>query len=145
MDPDDDNDGVPDTSDAFPLDPEEWADLDGDLIGDNMDADIAATGLGDDKNHNGLPDFQEMDFDGDGVPRANAIPWDAFPFDPKETRDLDGDGLGDNADPDRDGDGWSDAEELKAGTNPLDPLSFPLPPVPAQARTLAPTPVPKAQ
>lgn len=125
LDPDDDNDGVPDTADAFPLDPEEWADLDGDLIGDNMDADINADGIGDDKNHNGIPDFLEMDYDGDGVPKANAVPWDAFPLDPKEWRDMDGDGIGDNADTDKDGDGWSDAEEKKAGTDPLNLLSFP--------------------
>ena len=124
-DPDDDNDGVPDTIDAFPLDPEEWADKDADLIGDNMDADINADGIGDDKNHNGIPDFLEMDYDGDGVPKANAVPWDAFPFDPKEWRDTDGDGIGDNADTDKDGDGWSDAEEKKAGTDPLNRLSFP--------------------
>jgi hypothetical protein len=124
-DPDDDNDGVPDTGDAFPLDPEEWADKDGDLIGDHMDADIDADGVADDKNKNGIPDFEEMDFDSDGMPKANAVPWDAFPLDPKEWRDTDGDGIGDNADPDKDGDGWSDEEERKAGTDPLDPLSFP--------------------
>jgi hypothetical protein len=122
---DDDNDGVPDLKDAFPLDPEEWADQDGDLIGDNMDADIDGNGIADDKNKNGKPDNEEMDYDGDGVPKANAVPWDAFPFDPKEWRDTDGDGIGDNADRDDDGDGWSDAEEGRAGTDPLNPLSFP--------------------
>ncbi|MEK7677144.1 MAG: DUF5060 domain-containing protein [Verrucomicrobiota bacterium] len=124
LDADDDNDGVPDALDAFPLDPEEQFDRDGDLIGDNMDADVDGDGLGDDKNKNSVPDFEEMDFDGDTVPRANAIPWDTFPLDPKEWRDTDGDGLGDNADADDDGDGWTDAEEKKAGTDPLDPLSF---------------------
>ena len=126
LDPDDDNDGVPDTADAFPLDPEEWADQDGDLIGDNLDADIDADGVGDDKNKNGIPDFEEMDFDGDGVLKANVVPWDAFPLDPKERRDTDGDGIGDNSDTDKDGDGWSDEEERKAGTDPLDRLSFPV-------------------
>ena len=125
LDPDDDNDRVPDTSDAFPLDPEEWADKDGDLIGDNFDADIDADGQGDDRNHNGIPDHEEMDFDGDGVPKANAIPWDAFPLDRNEWRDTDGDGVGDNADTDKDGDGWSDEEERRAGTDPLSRLSFP--------------------
>ena len=33
--------------------------------------------------------------------------------------------IGDNLDADVDGDGHSDAEEVRAGTNPLDPLSFP--------------------
>jgi hypothetical protein len=124
-DPDDDNDGVPDAEDAFPLDPSEWADKDGDLIGDNLDADLDADGVGDDLNKNGKPDCEELDLDGDGVPRCGAVPWDAFPLDPKEWRDTDGDGVGDNADPDDDGDGWSDQEEQRAGTDPLDRLSFP--------------------
>lgn len=125
LDPDNDNDRVPNTADAFPLDPNEWADKDGDLIGDNFDADIDADGRGDDKNRNGIPDQEEMDFDGDGIPKANAVPWDAFPLDPKEWRDTDGDGIGDNADTDKDGDGWSDEEERRAGTDPLNRLSFP--------------------
>jgi hypothetical protein len=125
-DPDNDNDGVPNAQDAFPLEPEEWADKDGDLIGDNLDADIDGLPEGDDRNHNGIPDWKEMDIDGDGVPRAGAVPWDAFPNDPKEWRDTDGDGIGDNSDPDIDGDGWSNAEEKAAGTDPYDPLSFPL-------------------
>jgi hypothetical protein len=65
IDNDDDNDGVPDIKDAFPLEPEEWEYKDGDLIGDNMDADD----------------------DGDGVDRANTVPWDAYSFDPKKWSD----------------------------------------------------------
>ena len=126
VDDDNDNDGVPNAKDAFPLEPEEWADRDGDGIGDNLDADKDADGVGDDDNHNGIADFLEMDFDGDGVPRASAVPWDAFPLDPKEWRDTDGDGVGDNADDDDDGDGFTDQEELKAGTDPLNKLSFPV-------------------
>ncbi len=126
QDPDDDNDGVNDDQDAFPLEPEEWADQDYDLIGDNLDADIDGDGRGDDRNSNGTADHEEMDADGDGVPRANAVPWDAFPRDPNEQTDTDGDGIGDNADPDDDGDGVSDVEEQQAGTNPLDALSFPV-------------------
>lgn len=124
-DNDDDNDRVIDDQDAFPLEPEEWADRDHDLIGDNLDADLDGDGQGDDRNGDGTPDHEEMDADGDGAPRANAVPWDAFPWDPKESRDTDGNGIGDNADPDDDGDGFSDAEERQGGTNPLDPLSFP--------------------
>ncbi len=126
LDPDDDNDGVPDAGDAFPLEPEEWEDKDGDLIGDNLDADDDGDGAGDDHNSNGVPDHQELDLDGDGVDRSKSVPWDAFPVDPKEWRDTDGDGVGDNADTDDDGDGWSDEAEIKAGTDPLDKLSFPL-------------------
>jgi hypothetical protein len=125
-DPDNDNDGVPDAKDAFPLEPEEWEDKDGDLIGDNLDADVDADGKGDDRNGNGIPDCEEMDIDGDGVPRTSANPWDAFPLDPKEWRDTDGDGIGDNSDPDIDGDGFTNAEEKAAGTDPYDPLSFPV-------------------
>jgi len=124
-DRDDDNDGVSDEKDAFPLESEEWADKDGDLIGDNLDADDDGDGKGDDQNQNGTPDHKELDLDGDGVLRAKSVPWDAFPLDPKEWRDTDGDGIGDNSDTDDDGDGWSDAEEKKAGTDPLDKLNFP--------------------
>jgi hypothetical protein len=125
VDDDNDNDGVPNSKDAFPLEREEWADADGDRIGDNLDSDINADGVADDLNKNGVPDNEELDWDGDGVPTSGAIPWDAFPRDPKEWRDTDGDGIGDNADTDDDGDGYSDEEEKRAGANPLDPLSFP--------------------
>ncbi|PIE00597.1 MAG: hypothetical protein CSA81_13620 [Acidobacteria bacterium] len=67
-----DGDGVPNEKDAFPKDPKETADMDGDSIGDNSDPDI----------------------DGDGVPNEK----DAFPKDPTETADHDGDGIGDNKD-----------------------------------------------
>lgn len=72
LDPDDDNDGVPDTQDAFPLDRTEWLDTDGDGIGNNADPDD----------------------DNDGVPDVS----DDLPLDPTESRDQDGDGVGDNRD-----------------------------------------------
>lgn len=124
-DDDNDNDGVPNAKDAFPLEREEWADVDADRIGDNLDADLDADGVADDRNRNGVADNEEPDWDGDGAPNANAAPWDAFPRDPNETRDTDGDGIGDNADPDADGDGYSNAEEQSAGADPLNPISFP--------------------
>lgn len=92
-DPDDDNDGVNDEEDAFPLNRNETKDTDGDGIGDNKDTDD----------------------DGDGVPDVI----DAFPLDPSETKDTDGDGIGDNKDTDDDGDGLLDEDEIQAGTNPL--------------------------
>ncbi len=125
VDDDNDNDGVLNSKDAYPLDPEETVDKDGDYIGDLIDADDNGDGIGDDDNHNGIPDCEEMDFDGDKVPKAWAISSDAFPWNPKEWRDTDGDGIGDNADPDDDNDGFTDEEEIKAGTDPLDRLSFP--------------------
>jgi len=127
-DTDDDNDGHPDKKDAFPLEPEEWQDNDGDLIGDVLDADDDGDGKADDLNRNGKPDRDELDIDGDGVDCRHSVPWDAFPFDPKESRDTDGDGIGDNADADDDDDGFTDAQEKKAGTDPLDKLSFPVKP-----------------
>ena len=125
LDPDDDEDGVPDREDAFPLEPEEWEDKDMDWIGDNLDADDDGDGIGDDDNKNGIADCQELDLDGDGVNRAKSIPWDVFPLDPKEWRDTDGDGIGDNSDLDDDNDGYSDEYEKRHGTNPLDKLNFP--------------------
>ncbi|HLB74283.1 MAG TPA: molybdopterin-binding protein, partial [Sedimentisphaerales bacterium] len=125
LDLDDDNDGVPDLHDAFPLEPEESKDADKDLIGDNLDADDNGDGLADDENKNAEPDWEELDFDGDGIDRAKSLPWDAFPFDLKEWLDTDGDGAGDNADPDDDNDGWTDQQESSAGTDPMDKLSFP--------------------
>jgi hypothetical protein len=125
LDGDDDEDGVPDQDDAFPLEPEEWEDKDMDWIGDNFDADDDGDGVGDDENQNDIADYEELDLDGDGVDRAKSVPWDVFPFDPEEWQDTDGDGIGDNADPDDDNDGYNDEIERKRGTNPLDNLSFP--------------------
>ena len=55
------------------------------------------------------------DTDGDGVPDYQ----DAFPSDPAETVDTDGDGIGNNADTDDDGDEMPDAWENQYGFNPL--------------------------
>ena len=125
LDADDDNDGVPDVEDAFPLEPEEWEDKDADWIGDNLDADDDGDGVGDDQNKNGVPDHEELDFDGDGFDRAKSVLWDVFPFDQNEWRDTDGDGVGDNTDADDDNDGFDDQQELRNDTDPLDKLSFP--------------------
>ncbi len=115
-DPDDDNDGTPDTEDAFPLDPNEDTDTDGDGVGDNGDAfpedanettDTDGDGTGD--NGDAFPNDpnEDTDTDGDGVGDNG----DAFPSDPNETSDQDGDGIGDNADPDDDGNGLPDLKE----------------------------------
>jgi len=56
-----------------------------------------------------------IDSDGDGVPDLQ----DAFPLDPNETMDTDGDGLGNNSDEDDDNDGMPDAWEITYGLNPL--------------------------
>jgi len=71
-DDDADGDGVPDSEDAFPADPNESVDTDGDGLGNNTDEDD----------------------DGDGYTDST----DRFPLDPSEWLDSDGDGVGDNAD-----------------------------------------------
>ena len=84
MDEDDDNDGVADLRDAFPLEREETVDADRDLIGDSLDAD--ADGDGTAKPTTGTQRqarHEEPDLDGDGFPTASG-PWDAFPADPRE-------------------------------------------------------------
>ncbi len=48
--PDSDGDGVPDEDDAFPDDPTEWVDTDGDGIGDNADPDDDNDGVPDDQD-----------------------------------------------------------------------------------------------
>ena len=50
---------------------------------------------------------------------------DAFPQDPAEYLDFDGDGIGDNADTDDDNDGFSDEYEVSKGADPLDKNSIP--------------------
>lgn len=90
IDTDDDNDGVSDEEDAFPIDSSETLDTDSDGIGNNADTDD----------------------DGDGVSDDD----DAFPLDSTETVDTDNDGVGNNADTDDDNDGVGDDED----SHPLD-------------------------
>ena len=98
---DTDGDGVPDSSDAFPNNPNEWDDTDGDGVGDNADAfpndatetvDSDGDGVGDNSDWAPNDATETLDSDGDGV-GDNA---DAFPNDATETLDSDGDGVGDN-------------------------------------------------
>lgn len=57
----------------------------------------------------------DVDSDGDGA--SDSL--DAFPADPSEWIDTDGDGIGNNADTDDDGDGMPDSWEALYGLNPL--------------------------
>ena len=101
---DTDGDGIIDTEDDFPDNPDETTDSDGDGVGDNADEfpfdanethDDDGDGVG--NNTDAFPqDANEThDDDGDGVGNNT----DAFPQDADETMDTDGDGVGDNADP----------------------------------------------
>ena len=126
VDTDDDGDGTPDTLDAFPFDATENADNDGDGVGDFSDTDDDNDGWMDNEepncgtdpmDHTSVPadndmdhdcDITDQDDDNDGVLDLD----DAFPMNPNENRDLDGDGTGDNADIDDDGDGWLDTTEV---------------------------------
>jgi len=114
--PDDtDGDGVPDVDDAFPDDPAEWKDSDGDGTGNNGDncpktpnpdqADLDADGKG---------DVCDEDIDGDGANNAD----DAFPHHPNEWADSDGDGIGNNSDAfPLDPNEWADGDSDGIGNN----------------------------
>ncbi|MDM8548892.1 carboxypeptidase regulatory-like domain-containing protein [Desulfobacterales bacterium HSG2] len=147
--PDSDNDGVADTEDAFPNDPNEQVDTDGDGTGNNADTDDDNDGMPDawevEYGLNPLADDASEDKDGDdfsnlkeyeqntdptdpddpGAAPADfdgdgvADTEDAFPNNPNEQADTDGDGTGNNADTDDDNDGMPDAWEAEYGLNPL--------------------------
>ena len=106
VDNDDDNDGVVDLEDAYPLIAlGGLTDTDGDGQPDDCNSDCVALGMD-----------ADADDDNDGVTDAN----DVFPLDALETIDTDGDLVGNNADLDDDGDGSSDEQESLDGTDPLD-------------------------
>jgi hypothetical protein len=91
---DDDNDGRLDDLDAFPFDPTEQDDTDGDGLGDNSDFDDDNDGLSDSLEYDIGTDPLVVDTDGDGVSDKD----DVFPLDESEWEDSDGDGTGDNSD-----------------------------------------------
>jgi hypothetical protein len=107
---DSDRDGVADNLDAFPQNPDEWDDKDGDGYGDRFA----------DKFPDDATEHADDDNDGTG---NNADPFDD---DPNETKDTDNDGVGDNSDKfprdykeqvDTDGDGVGDNSDIFP-TNP---------------------------
>ena len=93
---DDDNDGVLDVNDAFPLNANESADSDGDGVGDNLDNcrfDANADQANNDGDDEG--DVCDVDDDNDGVLDVD----DAFPFDgTRSIVDTDLDEVGDDLD-----------------------------------------------
>ena len=105
IDTDSDGDGFKDSEDAFPTDPFEWEDTDGDSIGNNSDTD---------DDNDGISDDIEIINNSDPLD-INSIPID-----------IDGDGLINPEDLDDDGDGFSDVLEDIVGTSPIDNNDFPL-------------------
>lgn len=90
--PDSDLDGVTDPLDAFPSDPFQWADSDGDGFGDNTnvpsgDDCVDVFGKSFEEGRHGCPDA-----DLDGYADVD----DLFPTDQEQWEDFDGDGWGDN-------------------------------------------------
>ena len=119
-DPDDDNDGVVDGEDAFPLDGDEQLDTDGDGIGNNGDPDDDNDGVADTEDAFPLDGGEQLDTDGDGIGNNGdpdddndgvADAEDAFPLDGGEQLDTDNDGIGNNRDPDDDNDGVADSKD----------------------------------
>ena len=134
--PDSDGDGWWDVQDAFPTEPTQWSDVDGDGYGDNssgFEAD-ACPNIG---GNSTIDRFGCIDSDGDGYSTPE-LSWteadgaDYFYNEPTQWRDSDGDGYGDELDgfqgdqcpdvyglsfndrfgcPDTDRDGWSDPDE----------------------------------
>jgi hypothetical protein len=120
---DTDDDGYHDGIDAFPDNPFEHKDTDGDGIGDNLDPDADGDNVPDerdafplnksehrDTDGDGTGDNTDADDDNDGINDTS----DAFPKNPFEYADADEDGIGDNLDPDDDNDGKTDEEEMRA-------------------------------
>jgi hypothetical protein len=89
-----DGDGVDDTDDAFPDDPSEQVDLDGDGTGDNADTDDDGDDVADVSDAFPRDPTEWVDADGDGAGDNG----DLFAQNPDEWADTDGDGVGDNSD-----------------------------------------------
>ena len=141
-DTDTDGDGVSNADDAFPYDPTETTDLDGDGVGDNADLDDDGDGYNDDvdafprdasewvdTDGDGIGNNSDNDDDNDGVNDGS----DRFPLDARGSRDSDNDGMPDqwetdngldpndasDADSDADFDGFTALQEFEADTSPL--------------------------
>ena len=109
--------------------PTQWEDEDGDGLGDNQSGTDADPYLNDFDN-DGYNDTIDIlprlaspgDLDADGCMDED----DAFVDNALECLDTDGDGIGDNADADDDNDEWTDADEIRAGTDPLNANDTPV-------------------
>ena len=89
---DTDADGYSDLVDVFPSEPTQWADIDEDGFGDNLDGELgdACPGVA---GTSSVDRYGCLDTDDDGWSNTN----DAFPLDSTQQVDTDGDGFGDAA------------------------------------------------
>lgn len=78
----------------------------GDLDGDGLSDEAEGSASNRDTDRDGIPDYRDLDSDGDGIADAVEI------GDPASPRDTDGDGKPDYIDLDSDGDGIPDSNEL---------------------------------
>jgi gliding motility-associated-like protein len=107
---DTDGDGVPNYIELVegtnPNNASSYLDTDGDGLSNYKEGyNYRNVALSLDTDRDGIPDYLDLDTDGDGVLDRN----DAFPRNPLEWKDTDHDGIGDNADTDDDNDGILDA------------------------------------
>ncbi len=131
------------TSAGIEIDPSEFLDSDGDGIANHSDncrdlynpgqSDNDGDGKGDacdlcpddaGKTEPGVCGCETPDTDTDNDGTADCIDNCPYMTDPDQT-DTDSDGQGNACDEDDDNDGWNDEIETAAGTDPLDPASFP--------------------
>ena len=141
-DTDTDGDGVNNADDAFPYDPSETTDLDGDGIGDNADLDDDGDNYNDDVDEFPRDASEWIDTDGDGIGNNSDTDddndgvedgADQFPLDVRGSKDSDNDGMPDqwetdngldpndssDAESDTDFDGFTALQEFEADTSPL--------------------------
>ncbi|QLE86630.1 HYR domain-containing protein [Shewanella sp. Scap07] len=89
-----DNDGVPDSLDAFPDDSTEWSDADNDNVGDNADAFPNDPTEWSDTDGDLIGDNSDPDIDGDNVVNESDLyPFDATGSTAAHDVDIDDDGL----------------------------------------------------
>jgi len=100
---DTDGDGVPDKFDAFDSDATEWSDLDGDEIGDNSDTDLDGDGV--DNADDAFPRIKNADTDTDSDKRPDAY------FELDDNGDRTTTEVADLSDADDDNDGVLDVDE----------------------------------
>jgi hypothetical protein len=91
--PDSDGDGIPDSTDAFPHNADEWEDLDGDGMGDNFERRIINSAQSDGDPLNdwivSLTDVDPNDdFDGDGSSNMREFLYNGDPIDPSKSVPL---------------------------------------------------------